>query len=52
MRMFARWLPMAAVGANPCTGDAFPLYTWLVLMGVALIALIAAVIFFWKSTKK
>ena len=35
----------------PATGDTFPLYTWVAVMGMALIALVAAVIYFFKSLK-
>lgn len=42
----------AAEACIPCTGDDFPMYTWLAVMAVALIALIAAVIYFCKSMKK
>lgn len=41
----------ASDASIPCTGDAFPMYTWIAVMILALIALIVAVIFFWKSLK-
>lgn len=60
MKMFTAfllslYLPCSAFGAQagiPCTGDDFPMYTWLAVMALALIALIAAVIYFCKSMKK
>ena len=48
-------LPCTALAASnaciPCTGDAFPMYTWIAVMVLTLIALIVAVIYFWKSLK-
>ena len=47
--ILSAWLPIAS---SPCTGDDFPMYLWLAVMALALIALIAAVIYFCKSMKK
>lgn len=50
------YLPGRAFAATadciPCTGDTFPMYTWIAVMVIALIALILAVVFFCKSMKK
>lgn len=49
--MLFRFGCAASDASIPCTGDAFPMYTWVAVMILALIALIVAVIFFWKSMK-
>jgi hypothetical protein len=46
------FLASTAVTGIPCTGDDFPMYTWLAVMSLTVIALIAAVIYFLKSMKK
>lgn len=49
------YLPCTAFAAGnsiPCTGDSFPMYTWIAVMILALAGLIAAVIFFWRSLRK
>lgn len=37
---------------NPKTGDSFAMYTWIIVMVLALLALVAVVIFYRKAMKK